>query len=464
MIFERYFENNSTDKEMYCCDVIDYQCLDNKFFDMWYTTWTYEIGIRSGDKIGMLIENNKHIMPLVLSLEKVLCEIHFLNKTVGGAFFDSNLLNCNYIITDQSMDNKSGKLVCELNFYDIVLKIYLIQEHNQSELLEKQYVYYTSGSTGNPKAFVKNEYAIYQEGITIIKELGIECTDRILSIVPCNHVFGQSVACIAAALAGAKVTYMNAMSSIKNIIGCIKNGRYNYVIAPMFYYDLLCEFKNELDNNIIYVSGGTALSEKIRNSQLQVVNFYGSTETGVVAINRGDKSKHYAGRLVAGVEVDYTDKVETCNVEEVYSLKIKTPYMAKTFGILGERITEIKGYIQTSDYGVVIGNDLFVHGRVDNIININGLKVSTTEIEQEILKNKLVKEVKVVRERLNERDYAHAYVVEKVKGTLTTNDLVEFCINNMEHYKIPKKIEIVEALQCSGLGKVIMNQEKMRSM
>ena len=86
-------------------------------------------------------------------------------------------------------------------------------------------------------------------------------------------------------------------------------------------------------------------------------------------------------------------------------------------------------------------------GRDSEIINIGGEKVFPQEIENVLLKNKNVNEVRILKKRHN---LLGEYIVAEVavnkskydKGEIS-NNLRKFCLKNMTKYKVPSKFIIL---------------------
>lgn len=73
------------------------------------------------------------------------------------------------------------------------------------------------------------------------------------------------------------------------------------------------------------------------------------------------------------------------------------------------------------------------------------------------MKNEYIEKVSVIKQIKDSREYAKAYVVLKSDSHIEEEQLFEFCKKNIEHYKIPNKIEIVEELHYTETGKILVN-------
>jgi 2,3-dihydroxybenzoate-AMP ligase len=100
--------------------------------------------------------------------------------------------------------------------------------------------------------------------------------------------------------------------------------------------------------------------------------------------------------------------------------------------------------------------NLVVEGRRKDLINRGGEKISAEEVENLILAHPRVQNVAVVAmpsEDLGER--ACAYVVPAGAGAPTLAELVDFLEGReIARYKLPERLEVVEALPVTSVGKV----------
>lgn len=105
-------------------------------------------------------------------------------------------------------------------------------------------------------------------------------------------------------------------------------------------------------------------------------------------------------------------------------------------------VTHPDGYIEILD-------------RVKDIIISGGENISSTEVEGVIYKHPDVLEVAVIAipdEKWGE--VPKALVVRKQDGTVTEEQLIQYCRDRMAHFKAPKFIEFVETLPRTATGKL----------
>ncbi len=448
MVFRKYFEDKKYSNEMVLTDrIVDYSLFGTSYFEEWSQFWKRE-GICDGTRVGILLNENQCMMPLLLSLEDIVCDVHFLNKSLEEQYVKENREEFDCLLSDFALDCPGAVCHKSINFLGLLLHMYeFASDRTHKPEGGKRYFYYTSGSTGEPKACGVSEENIYWEGVAMWEGIGFQKSDDILSLVPCSHKFGQSVVCIAAALAGSKVQYLNGMQTPTNIMKYMQQKKYNYIVLPPMYLELLCGDTNMLNGDCRYICGGAPLGEKAKGSGLEIINVYGSTETGVIAIRKMDKGKYYAGKIVKDVEVRCSTLFGILENRDMYKIEVRSPY---TYS--GHK----KGdYISTGDYGWLDKDDIYVCGREDNIINVNGMKVSAAEIENVLLEHPAVKAAKVVKECEDGREYAHGYIVRAGSGELDLEEVFQFCMEHLQPYKVPKKIDVVDRFHYTEMGKRI---------
>ena len=105
----------------------------------------------------------------------------------------------------------------------------------------------------------------------------------------------------------------------------------------------------------------------------------------------------------------------------------------------------------------IIGVDgyLFISGRIKEIINRGGEKISPKEVDEVFMNHKKVNKAvafAVEHEKLGE-DIGLAIVLNK-NAVCTASELKSFAQNKLAKYKIPKKIFILKEIPLGATGKI----------
>ncbi len=138
------------------------------------------------------------------------------------------------------------------------------------------------------------------------------------------------------------------------------------------------------------------LFEKVGNKNIPIMNLSGGTEIGgaMLSVFPGMKLKpSTVGIPVPGISLDvFDDEGKSVRGKDGY-LVIKSPWPAMTKSLLNDDQRYLETYWSRfeniwfhGDYVLVDKNGLwYMHGRVDDVINISGHRMSTAEIEQTVL-------------------------------------------------------------------------------
>lgn len=129
-------------------------------------------------------------------------------------------------------------------------------------------------------------------------------------------------------------------------------------------------------------SVGEAFTKKF-NARL--VSIYGSSEAGIISRHDGPPSPDgHAGTLVDGVEVRIIDDAgQICAEGEAGLIGVKRDLLPT--GYLGAHEASAKafqdGFFYAGDRGYLIGRELYLSGRDDELINASGTKVDPAKVE-----------------------------------------------------------------------------------
>jgi acyl-CoA synthetase (AMP-forming)/AMP-acid ligase II len=114
----------------------------------------------------------------------------------------------------------------------------------------------------------------------------------------------------------------------------------------------------------------------------------------------------------------------------------------------------IDGWFRTGDIGA-IDNDgyLALSGRIKDLINRGGEKISPAEVEAVLLEDPAVAEAAVfgVPDPKYGEEVSAAVVL---RGAATEEELQMFCRLRLADFKVPKQIHLVSAMPTNAMGKV----------
>jgi acyl-coenzyme A synthetase/AMP-(fatty) acid ligase len=114
---------------------------------------------------------------------------------------------------------------------------------------------------------------------------------------------------------------------------------------------------------------------------------------------------------------------------------------------------------RTGDVGMMDNEGfLYLRGRVDDVINVGGLKVSPNEVTQVLESFAAVREAAVmgVKDALGEEV---VYAVVTLKTAATEQEILTFCRSRLSDYKIPRRVDIRDEMPRGPSGKVKLSSE-----
>ena len=217
------------------------------------------------------------------------------------------------------------------------------------------------------------------------------------------------------------------------------------------------------------ISGGAALPADVQQrfealTGGKLVEGYGLSETSPVALvnpTHGHRKSGTIGVPVPGTEARVVDPETRATLApgQVGELAIKGPQVMKGYWQMAEETAQVlqDGWLYTGDMAVMDEEGFFsiVDRKKDMIISA-GMNIYPREVEEVLHQHPKIVEAAVVGIPSKVREETvKAYVVLEEGQELTQQDLVQFCAHKLSRYKIPKRVEFVEELPKSALGKVL---------
>ncbi|MDB5931663.1 MAG: long-chain fatty acid--CoA ligase [Polaromonas sp.] len=118
-----------------------------------------------------------------------------------------------------------------------------------------------------------------------------------------------------------------------------------------------------------------------------------------------------------------------------------------------------KRFFRSGDLGHVDEDGyFFITDRLKRMINASGFKVWPAEVESLMFRHPAIQEACIISSRDAYRgETVKAVVVLRAsaKGSVTEDDIISWCKDNMAAYKYPRIVQFMDALPKSGSGKVM---------
>jgi 2-furoate---CoA ligase len=322
---------------------------------------------------------------------------------------------------------------------------------------EPSLMLYTSGTTGRPKGVPRSHRADRAGGISQALQHGYLPGDRTLGVMPLYHTMGIHSLLAMHVVGGC--FWSLARWDPGEALQVIEEQRLTSLyLAPTLFHDLVHHpnvSRRDLSSVRALGYAGAAMTPALVERCTAVfapevfVNHYGSTEVYTFSIGPDQRAKPgCAGRAAMNARLKLVDG-EICT--ELAGDEAFAGYWNRPDA--DERAIR-DGWYHTGDIGRIDDDgDLWVEGRVDDMIISGGENIHPLEVESVLARHAGVLEVAVTGvpdDRLGQR-VAAWYV-----GTATPDELDAHCLaSELARFKRPRQYLCVRELPKSASGKIL---------
>ena len=334
-------------------------------------------------------------------------------------------------------------------------------------------MFYTSGTTGNPKGVVLTHSNFAFGGPNIAQSYGLRENDISIAALPMVHVFSIASPFFGSLSSGGAVVVVERFKA-QTIFEVIEKYRVTWFpgVPTMFILLLNSFHENTRDISSLRMglSGGASLPVEVLRRweeafRAEVIEVYGLTEsTGLVTANPvyGVRKPGSVGIAVSGVTVKIVNKDgNEVSPHEVGDLVFRGPNATKGYFKLPDETREKirDGWVYTGDHAFRDDDGYFtIVGRENDLIISGGYNIYPKEIEEVIHAHGAVSEAAVIGVADPVKgEVPKAFIALKPGATATTEELVEHCKESLAPYKIPK-IVFVEELPKNPTGKIMKKE------
>ena len=333
-------------------------------------------------------------------------------------------------------------------------------------------VLHTSGTTSRPKLVPLSHQNVCASAKNIGQALNLNATDRCLNIMPLFHIHGLMAPLLASLYAGACVYCTPGFNALKFFSWMEQAQPSWYSAVPTMHQAILSRAsKNQAIlagmNLRLIRSSSSSLPPQVMEAleqtfQAPVIESYGMTEAAHQMTSNPlppQPRKPGSVGIAAGPEVAIMDPHGQIQPQGVLGeIVIRGANVTGGYENNPQANAEnfSQGWFRTGDQGRLDAEGyLSISGRLKEIINRGGEKISPREVDEVLMDHAAVQQVvtfALPHEKLGE-EVAAVVVLEEGK-TATEQELRHFAGSHLAPFKVPRKIVFLDEIPKGATGKL----------
>ncbi|NMD70423.1 AMP-binding protein [Bacillus sp. DNRA2] len=370
------------------------------------------------------------------------------------------------LITTRRMAEKirpfSGEiLIWEECHISILQATPLIQEPNPALPF---YMGFTSGTTGDPKAFVRSHASWTASFICNIYDFAMDGSESVLipgALIHSHFLYGA----ISTLYLGGTVYLLEKFNPSLTLSILKEKSISTVFVVPTMVQAFLKQCK-PISKQLTMISSGAKWEEASKLSirrwfpNLTMYEYYGASELSFVTVLNNHEQElkpGSVGKPCYKVELQIRTKDnELAKVNEIGKIYVRSEMVF--MGYLYQSndsitiIADKEGWITVDDMGYFDEDGyLYLVGREKNMILYGGINIFPEEIEKVLSSHPDIDEVAVIG--LTD-EYWGQIVAAVVVGNTTKKGLVKHCKDELASFKIPRKWVFVEEMPHTISGKI----------
>lgn len=455
------------------------------------------LGVRHGDRVGILSYNRCEFLEALMAAAKLgamvvplnwrltAAELAFIlsDSGTGALFFDAGL-------TETAMELK-GRNAFSLMIsiggspsegvldYEDLLKAQPETEPEPDReigLDTPHIIMYTAGTTGKPKGAVLSQGASFWNAVNVILSLDLTSSDRTLIALPMFHIGGIGLFTLPVLYAGGTVVVMRTFEPAKALDLMEKEKISVFMGVPAMFLFLARnpDFIKMKDVRVI-MSGGAplpvSLIRRYHDAGLKLRQGFGMSEAAPsIAILDGDLYLEKAGsigRSLMHLDVRIVDEdMKDMPPNQAGELVMRGPNVMQSYWNRPDATKEAfaGGWFHSGDIARMDEKGfLYIVDRKKDMFISGGENVYPAEVENAIYEIPEVGEAAVIG--LPDAKWGEvgcAVVSLKPGKSATEQSIVEFLKSRLARFKVPRKVEFINALPRNAAGKVLKDELRRR--
>jgi len=297
----------------------------------------------------------------------------------------------------------------------------------------------------------------------------------IITALPLYHIFSLTANCFVFMSIGALNVLITNPRDFKSFINDMKKFKFTAITGVNTLFNALTnhpDFRSvDFSHLKLTLGGGMAVQKAVAEKWKQItgvtlVEAYGLTETSPAACMNPMNLKEYNGFIglpICSTSVTIKDDNEkTVDIGIIGEICIKGPQVMKGYWNRPEETAKVfsyDGFFKTGDVGYMTPDGFVkIVDRKKDMILVSGFNVYPNEVEDVVSMHPKVFEcaaIGIPDEKSGE--IVKIFIVKKDES-LTSQEVIQHCKDNLTAYKVPKQVEFRTELPKSNVGKILRKE------
>ncbi len=338
---------------------------------------------------------------------------------------------------------------------------------------DKATIIYTSGVLGRQKGVVHTHASLLGTPDIVSAGIGRGRDDVVIDTVPFFYLFGLSEVLFGSIIKGATVVIIPQFTP-RVVLEAIEKEKGSILFGVPAIHNALAMMRKEviksydLSSFRVASTAGAKTSPRLMKMLedkfgLTLCETYGLSELSVVSMSTiKDQRLGTVGKPICDFKIVDDGGAEVA-VGEIGEALFKPPWMMKEYYKAPELTAQVirDGWFHTGD-SVRMDEDGYLEYMEKKsfiIVTPSGLKISPWEVEDVLLRHSDIAEAAYVG--VKEADgtaVPTAFIALKEGQSTTTEDIADFCRQNLADFKLPKRYQFLESIPKTGSGKINRRQ------
>jgi len=429
----------------------------------------------SGAKAIVVVENFASV------LESLLDEVpveHVIITAVGDLLDFPKSIIVNFVLRHVKKSIPAWNIPTSVRFSDILSKGAKLPIKPVNIAFEDvAFLQYTGGTTGVAKGAMlthRNIVANLLQSRAWLSQMDHSC-EIIVTALPLYHIFALTANCLTFIYLGGSNILISDPRDMPGFVKELARHPFTAITGVNTLFNSLLHTPGfvELDFSTLKMTlgGGAAVQKSVADewkavTGVTLIEAYGLTETSPGACINPVTLEEHNGCI--GLPLPSTDAAimsddgQFLPAGEVGELCIKGPQVMKGYWRRPEATAEVlgsDGWLKTGDIATMTADGFFkIVDRKKDMILVSGFNVYPNEIEDVIASHPKVLEVAAIGVPNEKSGEVVSVFVVKKDPSLTSEEIIEICKQNLTGYKRPRHIEFMQDLPKSNVGKILRKE------